>query len=150
MEKVFHHGKCLCIANNLGTWIFFCKHLNICCMVRLHMLNDQIIRCCTIQCFLDTRQPLFCKPAIYGIHNRDFFITDHIRIVCHAIRNNILPLKQIHVMIIYAYINNVLCNFHCNTLHISCSFRTAHVHLSFVIHRLYNINRISLISGVHD
>ena len=90
------------------------------------------------------------ETCVYGVHNGDFLITDHIRIVCHSVRNDILSFKQIHFVIIYAYINNVLCNFHCNTLHISCSFRTAHVHLSFVIHRLCNINRISLISDVHD
>ena len=112
-EEVLHHGECLCVGNNGGIRVYLHEVLNICCMVRLHMLNYQVIRFRTVQNFCYFSQPFFCKIGIYSIHDCDLLIFDHVGIVGHSVWYYILSLKQIYLMIIYAYIVNIISDFHC-------------------------------------
>ena len=77
-EEVFHHGKGLCICNNGCIRICFHEIFDVCRMIRLHMLYNQIIRLCSIQDFGNISKPFFCEVCIYRIHNCDLFIFDHI------------------------------------------------------------------------
>ena len=77
-EEIFHHGKSLCICNNSRIRICFHEVFNVCRMIRLHMLYNQIIRLCSIQDFGNISKPFFCEVCIYRIHNCDLFIFDHI------------------------------------------------------------------------
>ena len=112
-EEVLHHSECLGISYNRYFWISFDKILDICSMIRFHMLYDQIIRLCTIQHFCHITKPLFCKMRIYRVHNCNLFVHDHIRVVRHTVRNIILSFKQIYLMIIDTYIINIISDFHC-------------------------------------
>ena len=111
-EELLHHHKCFLRGNNLG--IFECLHKvsNIRGVVRLHMLNNQVIRTAGTENRLNVVQPLMCKAGIYRIHNCNLIIHDHIRIVCHTILYYILSLKQVHIMIVHTYILNVFRNLH--------------------------------------
>ena len=112
-EKVLHHGKSLSIGYNSYLRIGFDKILDIGCMIRFHMLYDQIIRLRTIQHICHIAKPLFCKMRIYSIHNCNLFVHDNIRVVRHTVRNIILSFKQIYLMIIDTYIINIISDFHC-------------------------------------
>ena len=114
-EEISHHGESLGVSNNCCLRICFHEILNIGCMVRFHMLYYQIIRFGTIQNFGDISQPFFCKINIYSIHDCDLFVHDHIRVVRHTVWHYILSFKQIHLMVINAYIINIISDFHCNT-----------------------------------
>ena len=52
------------------------------------------------------------KSGVYCIHNRNFLIFYHIRIVSHSIGNYVLSLKKVYIMVIYSYIENVIGNLH--------------------------------------
>ena len=45
---------------------------------------------------------------VNGVQNCDLLIHDHIRVICHSVRNDILPFKQIDLMIVYANIANII------------------------------------------
>ena len=111
-EKLIHHGKGFGIAHDGGIRVLFHKVLNVGGMVWLHMLYDQIVGCSAIQCGFHVGEPFSCKMDLYGVHDRNFFIQNDIRIVCHAIGHNILTLKQIHLVVVDSYIFDVICNFH--------------------------------------
>ena len=81
-------------------------------MIRLHMLNHDVIRCPACKLRFQLCKPFICKILIHRIHNGNFLIHDHIRIICHAIWHNILSLKQIDLMVIHTDILNIICNCH--------------------------------------
>ena len=81
-------------------------------MIRFHMLHDQVIRLCSIQHLCNICQPFFRKIHIHSIHYSDFLIFDHIRVVRHSIWHNILPFKQIYLMIINPNVNDIICHLH--------------------------------------
>ena len=56
------------------------------------------------------------KMRVHRIHNSYFLIDYYIGIISHSVGYNILSFKQIHIMIVYAHIQNVLCDFHVNYL----------------------------------
>ena len=112
-EEILHHGKGLCVGNNSCIRVCFHEILNICCMVRLHMLDYKIIRFRTIQNLCNFSQPLFCEAGIYSVHNCDLLIFDHIGVVGHSVWHYILSLEQIYLMVVYSYIINIISDFHC-------------------------------------
>ena len=103
-EEVLHHAKSLGICHDRCIRICIHKVLDICCVVRLHMLNYQVIRLRAIQNCCDVIEPFLCEVCINSIHNCDLLILDHIRVVRHSIRHIILTFKQVYLVIIYTYI----------------------------------------------
>ena len=85
---------------------------NVCGMVRFHMLYDQIIRFPVTQNLLNIIQPFVGKIGIYGIHNCNFFVQDHIGVIGHAVWHFVLAFKKVNLMIINAYIFDSICDFH--------------------------------------
>ena len=76
------------------------------------MLYDQIIRFPVTQNLLNIIQPFVGKIGIYGIHNCNFFIQDHIGVIGHAVWHFVLAFKKVNLMIINAYIFDSICDFH--------------------------------------
>ena len=111
-KKVLYHCESLGVANYLRFGVLFGEFRDVCRMVRLHVLNYEIIRLSAAQRLLEVREPLFAEMRIYRIHNGGLFVEDNIRIVSHSVRNNVLSLKKIDLMVIHADVNYVLCNFH--------------------------------------
>ena len=114
-EKGAHHGECLGGRHNCGFRENLHKVGDIGGMVRLHVLNDQIIRLSALEHILNVVQPLVGEILVHRIHDGNFFVQDHIGIVGHAVGNPILPLKQVNLMIIDAHISNIIGNVHNNS-----------------------------------
>ena len=106
VKKLRQHGKYLCIADELHLRVFLCDLLNISRMVRLHMIDHQIIRFFSVQRFFHIGQPFLCHPRIRRIHDCDLLIHDHIRIIRYSIRHMVLALEQINILIITSHIKN--------------------------------------------
>ena len=70
-------------------------------MVGLHVLHDKIIGRATVQSDRDVFKPLGAEGSIDGIHHRDFFVDNDVRVVCHAVFHDVLPLKQVKVSIVH-------------------------------------------------
>ena len=115
-EEILDHYKCLRIGYYCSAGIYFQKVRYICCMVRLHMLNDQIVRLTSAKCLFKIIQPFMFEIGIYSIHNCNLVIQNHIGIICHSVWHCILSLKQIYLMVINSDIFNGICNLHISAL----------------------------------
>ena len=107
-------------------------------MVRLHMLDHQIIRLSSCQGLLHIVQPFMGELSIHRIHNGNFFIFYHIGIVGHSIWDLILSLKQIQLMVVDACINDIVGNIHrshspflIESIVCPCAFRAAAYNVNF-------------------
>ena len=112
VKEILHHAEGFFVGNNGGVRINFHEVGDIGCVVRFHMLCDQIIRFPVTQNLLNVIQPFVGKICIYGIHNRNFFVQDHIGVVGHAVWHFVLAFKKVNLMIINAYIFDGICDFH--------------------------------------
>ena len=77
------------------------------------MLYDQVIRGAPVQHSFQVLQPFLLKVGVHRIHHGDFFIQNHIGIVGHPVLYGVLSLKEVDVMVVYAYVANVICDLHC-------------------------------------
>ena len=112
VKEILHHGEGFFVGDNGGVRINFHEVGDVGCVVRFHMLYDQIIRFPVTQNLLNVIQPFVGKICIYGIHNRNFFVQDHIGVVGHAVWHFVLAFKKVNLMIINAYIFDGICDFH--------------------------------------
>ncbi len=111
-EEIFHHCECLGGGNDKSLWVGFHKVGDICRVIRLHMLYNQIIRLSPAQLCLKIVHPFMCKIAVNRVHNGNLLVKNQIRIIRHAVRDDVLSLKQINIMVVDADIAYVLCDFH--------------------------------------
>ena len=112
VKEVADHIEGFCIGNNSCVWVNLKEICHIGCMIRLHVLHNQIIWFTSVKSLLQIIQPFVSEISIYCIHNCNFFVKDYIRIVSHAVWHFVLSLKKVHLMIVYAYIFNSICDFH--------------------------------------
>ena len=111
-KEVLHHIERLCRGYYDCVGIRLEEVCNVCRVVGLHMLHHKIIGLARTESVLNVIEPLVCECGINGIHNSNLFIDDGIRIIRHAVGNDILTLKKIDVVVVYANILDVICNFH--------------------------------------
>ena len=114
-EEVFHHAEGLGIGDDGGVRINLHEVVDVCRMIRLHVLDDEVIGFGSVQDRCDVIQPFMGEISIYSVHNGDLFILDHIGVVSHAVGNHILSLKQVYLVIVDAYIKNIIGYFHDGT-----------------------------------
>ena len=89
-------------------------------MVRLHVLDDEIIRLAIPEDISDVLEPLIAEIHVHRVPDGDFVTWNQIGVVGHPQRNNILPLKKINLMVIHADIPDVSTNRHVHfRLHMS-------------------------------
>ena len=81
-------------------------------VIRLHMLDDQIIRSAGSKHPLNVVQPFMGEMCVDGVKNSCFFVKNHVGVVGNAVLDRILSLEQIHGMVIDAYVLDIVCNFH--------------------------------------
>ena len=111
-KKLSHHGKRLSVGYDGCIGIIFHEIINICGMIRLHMLDNQIIRRLSLQNTGQIVQPFVSESGINRIHNSTLLIANHIGVIAHPVGNLILSFKKIYAVIINACINNISGNFH--------------------------------------
>ena len=81
-------------------------------MIRFHMMHYQIVRLGLSQLPFQLVQPFMGKMLVHRVHNGNFVVLDHIRIVGHAVGHRILALKQVQLMVIHADVADILGNKH--------------------------------------
>ena len=81
-------------------------------MVRLHVLHHQIVGLPAPQDGLNVVQPLVGEVLIHRVHNGDLLVQDDVGVVGHAAGHLVLPLEQVHLMIVDAHIANIIGNKH--------------------------------------
>ena len=114
VKELVHHNETLFIRNDSGVRINVQEILDVGGVVRLHVLDDQVIRFFSVKDIRQVVQPLVGEADIHRIHDGDLLIHDHIGVISHAVRYDVLPLEKIYVMIIDAYISDIICNCDCH------------------------------------
>ena len=112
LKKILYHRKRFLIRNYARFGVCRSEVCNVCRMVGLHVLDYEIIGSASVKRILEIVKPFVGKMSVYGVKNRDLLVDYNVRIIRHSVRNDVLPLKQIDVVIVHAYINNVLCDVH--------------------------------------
>ena len=110
-EELADHSKGFYIGHHGHFRVSIHKGFHRSGMVRLHVLDHQIVGLTACQSLADVLQPLSGLAGIDGVHNSHLFVQNHIRIIGHAIGHHILALKQIHLVVVGTYIQNGIGNF---------------------------------------
>ena len=111
-EEVFHHDKGLGGGNHGRLGVDLQEIGDVGGVVRLHVLDNQVVRCTITQCGGDLGDPLVSKVGVNGVHHNGLVVHDQIGVVGHAVRDAILAFKEIHCVIIDTKVNNIFCDFH--------------------------------------
>ena len=109
-EEILHHVEGLVRSNHCDLGIGFQEIVDVCGVVRLHMLYDQIVRLPISQLPLEIIQPQVKEFGVHRIKDGNLFIQDRIGIVSHAIGHRVLALKQVDLVVIDAQIADIACN----------------------------------------
>ena len=112
VKELSHEGKGLGVSDYSRVGIDIEEIEDICGVVRLHMLHDQVIGLTAAQDFAELSEPLICKFYIHGIHDGDLLVHDDVGIVGHAVGDYILALKQIDDMIVDTDVLDRICDLH--------------------------------------
>ena len=81
-------------------------------MVRLHVLDDQIVRLTVTQSVADILKPFVGKILIHRIHDGNLLVHDGIGVIGHAVGDNILALEQVYLMVVYTDVLDIIGNGH--------------------------------------
>ena len=109
-EVLSNHLEGLLVAYHYRLGVLLHEGLDGSGMVRLHVLDDQIIRSHAPQSQFDVLQPLLSLPLVDGIHDRDLVIDDGVGIVSHTVGHDILALEQVDIVVVGADINDRVCD----------------------------------------
>ena len=71
-------------------------------MVRLHVMDDQVVRLAALQGLLQVLHPGVRRAGVGGVQDGDPVIQDDIGIIGHSLGHEVLAFKQIEVVVIYA------------------------------------------------
>ena len=71
-------------------------------MIGLHVMNNEIVGLFSAENFFQVFKPLFSEMLVHGVHNGDFLIANHVRIVRHSVFYLILTLEKVYVVVVYA------------------------------------------------
>ncbi len=118
-EELLHILEGLGVAHHLHLRIAGRKAGHIGTMVRLHVVDHQIVRLGACQCFGQVCQPLVGSALIHGIEDGGLLVPDDIGVITDTGGNRVLALKQVDGGIVHAYAKNGIADI----LH-------AHIHIS--------------------
>ena len=107
-EEVVHHGESLGGGHHGSLGIGLEKAVDVGGMVRLHVLDDEIVRLPTGQGVLQIVQPLVGEMLVHGVHDGHLLVQDQIGVVAHAVGDLVLALEQVHLVIVYADVQDIL------------------------------------------
>ena len=111
-EKVAHHGERLRAGHHGRFGIGLQEVDDVRRVVGLHVLHDQIVGLAPRQRRAHVIQPFVGEVRVHRVHDRDFFIPDHVGIVRHAVRHVVLPLEQVDPVVVHADVDDVVGNKH--------------------------------------
>ena len=84
-----------------------------CGVVRLHVVNHQVVGRTAGKRGVEVAQPLPHKVAVDGVHDGNLLAHNDVGVVRHAVLADVvLPLEEVYVVVVHAYVGNVLGNLH--------------------------------------
>ena len=86
-------------------------------MVAFHVLDDEVVRFAVAEDLGDISEPLLCKMLVDSVHDDDLLVDDDIRVVCHAVRDDILTFEEVDFMVVDTNIFDVGRDGHSTIFH---------------------------------
>ena len=111
-EELLHHGEGLGGGHHDGVGIDLQEVGNVGGVIRLHVLNDQIVGLPAGKGVLDVVQPLVGEVPVNGVHNGNLLVQNDVGVVGHAVGHHILALKQVNLVVVDAHIADIVGNLH--------------------------------------
>ena len=111
-KEVLHHAEGLFGGDYTCFRVDLHKVVDIGGMVRLHVLDHQIVGLTALQGLLDIVQPLMGKILVHGVHDGDLLVQNGVRVVGHAVGDDVLSFKQVYLMVVYADVFDVVGDGH--------------------------------------
>ena len=82
-------------------------------VIRLHVMDNQVVGRTSIERGLEVAEPLVNKTTIDRIGDGDLFAQDNVAVVCHTVLGHIvLALEQVNVVIVDANVADILGDLH--------------------------------------
>ena len=108
--ELFHHGEQLGVGDELHVGILLRQLLDAACVVRFHVVDDQVVRQTACQSLLHIGQPLGGLAGVYGVHDGDLVVHDDIRVIGDAVGHDILALEQVDGLVVHAHVQDRIGN----------------------------------------
>ena len=117
--KLTDHVVGFYIAHDLHFRITHQKFFNICTVIRLHMVDYQIVQRTSVENVCNIFNELTGNGRICGIHHNRFLVHDQIGVIRHSTGNRKKILKQRQTAVRSANPVNIFCYFSCTVHHIA-------------------------------
>ena len=114
-EELLHHGEGLGRGDDGGLGVGLQEHVDVGGVVRLHVVDHQIVGLAAIQLSADVAQPLLAEVLVHGVHDGHLLVENDVGIIAHAVGDHILTLEQVHLMVVDADIADIIGNEHACT-----------------------------------
>ena len=111
-EIVLHHHERLRARHDRRRRIRRGELRDVRGVVRLHVLDDQIVDRRLADLVLDVLQPLVPETLVDRVEDDGLLVLHEIGVVGHPERHHVLPLEQVDLVVIHANVLDVFCNLH--------------------------------------
>ena len=110
VKELPHHVEQLGIGDELHFRILLRQLLDAACVIRLHVVDDQVIRLAPCQSLLYVGQPFGGLAGVNRVHDGDLIVHDDIGVIGDAVGHHILTLEQVDGLVVYAHIQDGIGN----------------------------------------
>ena len=94
-EVLGQHGEGLGVAHQLHGGEFLQQEADAAGVVRLQVLDHQVVGGAALELGGHILQPLVRRPAVHGVHDGHLFVQDQVGVVGHAVGDRVLALKKV-------------------------------------------------------
>ena len=81
-------------------------------VVRLHVLHHEVVGRAAGERRLDVGEPGVAEALIHRVHHGDLPVDDHVAVVGHAARDDVLSLEEVDVVVVHADVLDVVADCH--------------------------------------
>ncbi len=154
--KLRNHLGSTSTANHHSRGVLRTEGSNVCRMIRLHVVHNQVIRSALTKHLSQVRKPLLGATCINGVKNSNLLVQNHIRVVRHAFFKHVLTLKNIQVQVVATNVLNCVANHQVVHLNLPCkqslqrSFNGSQEVRIFLNRGVIRIIRLNALSGAEQ
>ena len=119
-EEVLHHRESLGGGDDGRRLVGVHEGGDIARMVRLHVVDDQIVGGLAAEHVFDVAEPFVTEADIDRVNDGGLAVEDGVRIVSHAVGDDVLAFEKVDFVVVDADVPNVFGDVHDN---LWCFFR---------------------------
>ncbi len=109
LEEAGHHREGLSVADDDCVGELTDEVHDVGGVVGLHVLNDEVVGLPAAERFVEVCEPLIGEVFVNGVEHSDLLVEYDIGIVSHAVGDDVLTLEEVEIVVVDAYVKNVVC-----------------------------------------